>query len=203
MWKGRLSMCWVSIGELENTTWYQVGGCGITVLEEYASMKVGHGTDSTGLGRYCWVLLQGRQDTKVRLVTAYRPVENKRDAGSVWNQHVRYFRKEYGLCDVNPREQVMDDLLEEVSGWVAENETVIVGMDVNQNIRDPNLRARFHQAGLVEAISRHHSPDTPLPLIIGTNRIVQLMVFGVQLLLCGYGAFDAGADHRVLWMDIP
>jgi hypothetical protein len=28
----------------------------------------------------------------------------------------------------------------------------------------------------------------------------------VQVLLCGYGTFDAGndgADHRVLWMDIP
>jgi hypothetical protein len=45
--------------ELDMATWHQVGGCGITVTEEYASMKVEHGVDPTGLGRYCWVVLQG------------------------------------------------------------------------------------------------------------------------------------------------
>jgi hypothetical protein len=45
--------------ELDEASWHQVGGCGITVTEEYASMKVEHGVDDTGLGRYCWVVLQG------------------------------------------------------------------------------------------------------------------------------------------------
>jgi hypothetical protein len=63
--------------ELDEASWHQVGGCGITVSEEYASMKVEHGVDDTGLGRYCWVVLQGRMNTRVRIVSAYRPVENK------------------------------------------------------------------------------------------------------------------------------
>jgi hypothetical protein len=97
-----------------------------------------------------------------------------------------------------------------MAGWVVGNETVIVGMDANQNISDPSLRARFHKAGLVEAISRHHSPDTP-PALYNRNQS-NIPIDGVwvssqvQVLLCGYGAFDAvndGADHRVLWMDIP
>jgi hypothetical protein len=49
--------------ELEVATWHQVGGCGITVMEEYALMKVEHDVDSTGLGRYCCVVLQGRMNT--------------------------------------------------------------------------------------------------------------------------------------------
>jgi hypothetical protein len=100
--------------ELDTATWHQVGGCGITVMEEYAWMKVEHGVDSTGLGRYCWVVLQGRMNTRVRIVSAYRPVENNRDVGSVWNQHVRYFRKEQLLYDIDPREQMLDDLLHDV-----------------------------------------------------------------------------------------
>jgi hypothetical protein len=60
---------------------------------------------------------------------AYRPVENKRDVGSAWNQQVRYFRKEHLLNDINPREQMIDVLLAEVAGWVTANETVIVGME--------------------------------------------------------------------------
>jgi hypothetical protein len=78
-------------------------------MEEYASMKVEHGVDSTGLGRYCWVVLQGRMYTRVRIVSAYRPVENNQDVGSVWNQHVRYFRKEQLLYDIDPREQMLDE----------------------------------------------------------------------------------------------
>jgi hypothetical protein len=67
---------------MEVETWHQVDGCGITVMEEYALMKVDHGVDSTGLGQYCWV-----------------PAFNQ-DMGSVWNQHVRYFWKEQLLYDM-------------------------------------------------------------------------------------------------------
>jgi len=54
--------------ELDTATWHQVDGCGITLMEEYVSMKIDHGTDSTGLGRYCWTVLQGCQNTRLRIV---------------------------------------------------------------------------------------------------------------------------------------
>jgi hypothetical protein len=157
IWKEKHLMCWVSIGG----KWHQVGGCGITVTEEYASMKVEHGVDDTGLGRYCWVVLQGRMKTRVRIVSAYRPVENNRDVGSVWNQHVRYFRKEQLLYNVDPREQMLDELLHAADEWIAAGEVVIIGIDLNQNISDPVLRERFRPVGLTEAISCHHSPSHP------------------------------------------
>jgi hypothetical protein len=99
--------------ELDVASWHQVGGCGsITVVEEYTSMKVEHGVDATGLGRYCWAVLQGQQNKRVRVVLAYHPVENKKqDMGLVWNQHVRYFCKEHLLYDIDPHEQVLEDLL--------------------------------------------------------------------------------------------
>jgi hypothetical protein len=157
IWKEKHLMCWVSIGG----KWHQVGGCGITVTEEYASMKVEHGVDDTGLGRYCWVVLQGRMKTRVCIVSAYRPVENNRDVGSVWNQHVRYFWKEQLLYNVDPWEQMLDELLHAADEWIAAGEVVIIGIDLNQNISDPVLREHFRPVGLTEAISRHHSPSHP------------------------------------------
>jgi hypothetical protein len=124
-------------------------------------MKVEHGVDSTGLGRYCWVVLQGQMHTRVRIVSAYLPVENNRDVGSVWNQHVGYFRKEQLLYDIDPREQMLVELLHDVGAWTAAGEVVIIGIDVNQNISDPVLCERFRRVGLTEAISRHHSPSHP------------------------------------------
>jgi hypothetical protein len=120
-------------------------------------------------------------NTRVRIVSAYRPVENNRDVGLVSNQYVRYFRKEQLLYDVDPREQMLDDLLHDVEAWIAAGEVVITGIDVNQNISDPVLHERFHRVGLTEAISRHHSPSHPLQPTTGTTPKLQLMGSGSHL----------------------
>jgi hypothetical protein len=122
-------------------------------MEEYASMKVDHGVDSTGLGRYCWVVLQGRMNTRVRIVSAYCPVENNRDVGSVWNQHVQYFRKEQLLYDIDPQEQMLDELLPAAEEWIAAGEVVIIGIDINQNISDPVLREGFDRSNFSSPFS--------------------------------------------------
>jgi hypothetical protein len=156
-----------------------------------------------------WVVLQGQMNTQVCIVSAYRPVENNQDVGSVWNQHVRYFRKEELLYDVDPPEQMLDELLHAVEEWIIAGEVVKIGIDINQNISDPVLRERFCLVGLTEAISHHHSPslppanynwnysDTPIDGIWVSSQ--------VEVLVCGYGAFDLGndgADHQVLWMAV-
>jgi hypothetical protein len=154
-------------------------------------MKVEHGVDSTGLGCYCWVVLQGRLNTRVRIVSAFRPVENNRDVGSVWNQHVRYFWQEQLLYDIDPREQMLDELLHDAEAWIAAGEVVIIGIDVNQNISDPVLCERFRRVGLAEAICCHHSPSHP-PATCNWN-YSETLIDGmwvssqVEVLVCGYG----------------
>jgi hypothetical protein len=137
-------------------------------------------------------------------------VENNQDVGSVWNQHVRYFRKEQLLYDINPREQMLDELLHNTEAWIlAAGEVVIIGIDINQKFSDPVLHERFRGVGLTEAISRHHSPSHP-PATYNWNYsetpIDGMWVSSqVEFLVCGYGAFDSGndgSDHRVLSMDV-
>jgi hypothetical protein len=154
-------------------------------------------------------VLQGRLNTRARIVSAYRPVENNQDVGSVWNQHVQYFWKEQLLYDIDPREQMLDELLHDAEAWIAAGEVVIIEIDVIQNISDPVSRERFRHVGLTEAISRHQSPSHP-PVTYNRNYsenpIDGMWVSSqVEVLVCGYGAFDSGndgSDHRVLWMDV-
>jgi hypothetical protein len=104
---------------------------------------------------------------------------------------------------------MLDELLHAAEEWIAADKVVIIGIDINHNISDPVLHERFRRVGLTEAISRHHSlshppatynrnySDTPIDAIWVSSQ--------VEVLVCGYGAFDSGndgADHRVLWMDV-
>jgi hypothetical protein len=104
---------------------------------------------------------------------------------------------------------MLDELLHDAEAWIAAGEVVIIGIDFNQNISDPVLRERFRRVGLTEAICRHHSPSHP-PATYNRNYsetpIDGMWVSSqVEILVCGYGAFDSGndgSDHRVLWMDV-
>jgi hypothetical protein len=104
---------------------------------------------------------------------------------------------------------MLDELLHAAEEWIAAGEVIIIGIDINQNISDPVLPERFRRVGLAEAISCHHSPSHP-PATYNRNYsdtpIDGIWVSSqVEVLVCGYGAFDLGnnrADHRVLWMDV-
>jgi hypothetical protein len=122
--------------------------------------------------------------------------------GSFCNQIVWYFQKKLLLYDIDPREQMLDELLHDVETWIAAGKVVIIGIDVNQNISDPVLCECFCRVGLTEAISCHHYLSHP-PATYNWNYsetpIDGIWVSSqVEVLVCGYGAFDLGndgADH--------
>ena len=50
------------------------------------------GSDPTNLGRWTWARVQGRHGHFLRVASAYRPNKNTSEVGSVYQQHLRYFR---------------------------------------------------------------------------------------------------------------
>mmetsp|Transcript_92730 Transcript_92730/g.181702 ORF Transcript_92730/g.181702 Transcript_92730/m.181702 type:complete len:229 (-) Transcript_92730:13-699(-) len=67
------------------TSPHQAGGTGITLGDDLTARKTHSGTDPTGLGRWSWIRIQGKQGFTTIFVAAYRPNDNRRDSGSVWN----------------------------------------------------------------------------------------------------------------------
>lgn len=69
----------------------QFGGTATIAINECSSRVTSTGADETGLGRWSWLFLEGRNNVKVRIITAYNPCKTspKRPA-TVYAQHERY-----------------------------------------------------------------------------------------------------------------
>jgi hypothetical protein len=72
--------------ELSRTKVLQPGGVGMIVTDDAAHKVCEQGRDDTGLGRWTWVRLQGKDGVKVRILTAYQPVEGEGpETANRWN----------------------------------------------------------------------------------------------------------------------
>ena len=72
-------------------SYYQPGGTVFSLDAAFKRKQCAKGRDISGLGRWCWTCLQGRDDSYVRFVSAYRPCVNKKGLNSVYNQQFVYF----------------------------------------------------------------------------------------------------------------
>jgi hypothetical protein len=71
----------------------QFGGVGIMAIDDVAHRVVGQGQDLSGLGRWAWIRLEGKQKHYLRVVSAYGPVSGSGHGPStVHAQHERYLQ---------------------------------------------------------------------------------------------------------------
>ena len=91
------------------------------------------------------------------MVTDYCPVRNPRDIGSVWNQHCCFFSSHQGLANLNPRKHLATNLLRVLSSKFALGNSVILGLDHNDDVRSGLLAGKLRELGLTDAILDMHS----------------------------------------------
>jgi hypothetical protein len=183
------------------------GGTGLTVMEDTLAQKKDSGVDPTGLGRWSWIRLLGKQGEHVRLISAYRPVKSNR-IFSVWNQHYIYFEREEGER-VNPQTRFLQDLCHAITLWQDGGDHIILGMDANEDVREGTVTEALAELGLAEATATAHTPSSP-PATCKAN-LTRTPIDGiwispsVQVTRCGYLGYDEGPpsdNHRVVWIDI-
>jgi hypothetical protein len=108
----------------------QYGGTGIMCVNESAHRVTHRGIGSSGLGRWSWIQLQGKDGISVRFISAYRPVLSN-ETGPVYQQHKRHFRlKQTGR---EPRAAFFEDLFESIKEWLSLGDQIILGMDANED----------------------------------------------------------------------
>ena len=95
------------------------------------------------------------------MVSAYRPYKNKRDYGSIWNQHCQYFSEHHNIADPGPHAIFDEELLEEV--WVRMNmgDSVVLGVDNNSDVRTSTLAKGLEDLGLRDVILSLHALASP------------------------------------------
>ena len=183
----------------------QYGGVGIIATGEAKHRITDRGKDQSGLGRWVWIRLTGKEDHHVRIMTLYRPCQSG-GASTVFQQHARGLTAKGDMR--NPRTAILMDALLLVDSWKELGDHVIIGMDANEDVRKGEVHDLFSAAGFREVILDLHNDLSP-PATYNRNTQRQPIdgfwaTSGISITRGGYLAFGEGcpSDHRAIWFDI-
>ena len=144
------------------TSFFQQGGTAVSVLNEAAHTAKSSGCDPTGLGRWSFVRLRGKQfrptapsmdglqdeptegpSQDLIVISAYRPNPPGDGESTVWAQHRLYFNERQHVQGtdgrkrqrrINPRTAFVTDLVTAIRQWRSEGCEIILGVDANEDL---------------------------------------------------------------------
>ena len=191
--------------EPDRTHINQYGGTIACAFEDTAHRVIDQGQDPSGLGRWAWLLLEGKQHHRLRILSVYRPVDSV-GPETVSEQHRRYL---YSIDrDEEPRDAIYKDLFQAVTEWKNQGEHIIIGIDANEDVRTGTTLDTFRALGMKDILLHTHGHRSP-PATCAKNQSRQpidaiFATAGIRLTAGGYSAFNSGcpSDHRYLWLDI-
>jgi hypothetical protein len=183
----------------------QYGGVAIITKDEATHRFHDSGKDPSGLGRWAWTRIQGQENYRTRFVSVYRPCPSD-GTSSVYAQHQRYFDEKHD--DRDPRAAILEDLAIEMRTWREAGDCIIIGMDANEDVRNPSLVSFFKTFGMREAILERHASESSPPATYQRN-MNRVPIDGIwcnrtlTAVHAGYFAFGDAipSDHRALWID--
>lgn len=100
----------------ENIDRFQRGGTAVVAYDAIANMSRSSGADESGLGRWSWIQLEGHNDRRVLVISAYNPCCTKTSQfATVHSQQKRHFLSKH--CNVCPRLKFRQDLCSLLLKW--------------------------------------------------------------------------------------
>jgi len=90
------------------------------------------------LGRWSYLEMVGQKGKRLIVASAYRVCPQQFDATTMTAtaQQTRLLLQQ-GVCNPNPRQQFISDLIQQIRQWRMQNKEVLIGMDANENINGP------------------------------------------------------------------
>jgi hypothetical protein len=186
----------------------QIGGTFVVALQEGQPRVFEKGEDTTKLGRWTWMRIQGRHGHFTRVISAYRPNKNTTDPGSAYNQQQRYWRNDQGIftCPLKLFDEQLKELLQE---WLHAGDHIVLGIDCNEDARSGAIAKMLRCLGMKDAILGLHSKSDP-PETCNKNHNRRpidgiFVTSGIKPTAGGYSSYGQmmDSDHRTLWIDIP
>ena len=185
----------------------QQGGTCIGITGSALGSISDKGEDARGLGRWSYCILNGRENTKLVIITVYR-VRNVHGSGdnTVYQQQYRALRQQH-VQFPNPQQQSDQDLIVQLQAWRKEKYEIILTIDSNTSMTNNHLRKIVNSGDMQDVLGYLHGIDRPNTYISGTDPID--FIFGTALVVQavqrgGMLAFHEGilSDHRALWIDV-
>jgi hypothetical protein len=177
---------------------YQPGGTATIICSHRTSRVIQKGEDPWGLGRWSFITLKGKENSKITIVTAYSPGYSTVEKAT-WRQQERLLSKafcEHNLpLDFTPHRQMVLDLQAWLQHLIAGEHQLILCIDANETYH-PDTTSSVHPllysapkptrdcshngklatllstCHLIDPLALHH-PERPFPAshIRGKNRI--------------------------------
>ena len=195
----------------ENISRFQYGGNAILAFDETASRVIKTGADESGLGRWAWMLFEGKNNHKTRVISAYFPckIKDRKKTQTVYAQHERYLNKKgINKC---PREHMAYELTEKINEWQDKGEKIVLMADCNEDLSKklPIQKALTQKCQLVDPIREiYQTKNNPLPpsTLTGSKPIDCILVSSQLRNIVKGGWLEVGegiGDHRPIYVDIP
>ena len=186
---------------------YLPGGCAIILKGQVTGRLAGFGVDTKGMGRWCYVKLNGTNGRLTWFITAYR-VQNNPYGGNdtVYKQQLRLLTTQ-GVKEPKPQHTWDEDFMQFLQA-IPKHDEIIVGMDANAPLSDQYLNKVVEQAQLTDLMSAKHGMFTPptydrgkrtIDHILTSPRIITTVKCSGILPSRKYYA----SDHRSLYADMP
>ena len=163
--------------------------------------------DSTGLGRWSGLTLDGTSGRKLTIITAYRVCSGSPQTAPIGSSFLReyeYFRENH-YTSLNPRRLFLTDLQKTILDLQNSGHCIILMLDANSTLDDDIFQIFLAACGLHDL---HYTDPAPSTYIGSANRRIDF-IFGCDEILpyvtrSGSLAYADGpqSDHRSLYIDI-
>ena len=189
----------------ERFTIAQQGGTFLSANEFSQGMIESSGSDTTGLGRWCWMKFRGTT-VSTRVVMAYSACVTRKQAhNATIAQQRRYWRlQKNNTC---PRKLFRMQLIDELKSWREEGDKIILFIDSNENMTAGPLQRMLQDEGLEmkDAIQQRTNMPGPPTFVRGSRQIDAVWTTpDVEVASACFTPFYFGiGDHRGIVIDIP
>ena len=186
---------------------YQPGGMNLILQNNIIGAIDSSGNDARGLGRWSFSIINGKQQHKLVLITAYRLSQDTIPGDdTIYAQQYRILRRQQ-IHNPKPKKIFDDDLCKQLNRWSQLKYDILLMIDANTDTHDRQLQRIMNSANLYDILSAKHGLHSPPTYVRGTKTIDH--IFGTKRVVaavrkCGLRVFNADimSDHRALWLDL-
>ena len=128
------------------------------IVYEVSCSVIAAGQEFRNLGRWSWMMMQGKNNVRTRITTAYCPTVTV-SSGGAYNQQLEAFA--IMKIQTDPRTQFWIDLKKDISKWIHQGEKIIPIGD--WDIETSEVNTCMEKQGPTNAIRNIHGySDTPI-----------------------------------------
>ncbi len=139
----------------EPSNTYQPGGTALTLVGPHASQLITSGQDTSGMGCWSYIELHGKHNKRLVIASAYCVRSQKAKIGSntVSTQQTQILLRS-GHQRPQPRNQLINDLIEQIRQWQITGHEILVCLDANEDTANPDPEIGYgkllHATGLID-----------------------------------------------------